>query len=45
MSEQVNTQTGEVIEVALAPIDGLRAMVKDQDQATFSHVEKLETFN
>jgi hypothetical protein len=46
MSEQVNTQTGEVIETAaLVPLDGLRAMVKDQDQATFSVVEKLETLN
>ena len=43
--EKVNTQTGEVIEVALTPTDGLRAMVKDQDQATFSVVEKLETLN
>ena len=46
MAETVDTKTGEVIEAtALVPLDGLRAMVKDQDQATFSVVEKLETLN
>ena len=44
--EIVDIKTGEVtVAKALVPMDGLRAMVKDQDQATFSVVEKLETLN